>query len=48
MLKYFSNLKNKEIAEILKIGEKTVSSSHSKALKKLRKKIPKYFLAVFF
>lgn len=48
MLKYFSNLKNKEIAEILKIGEKTVSSSHSKALKKLRKKTPNYFLAVFF
>lgn len=48
MLKYFSNLKNKEIAETLTIGEKSVSSSLSKALKKLRKKTPNYFFAVFF
>lgn len=35
-LKFFSDFTNKEIAEIQKVGEKTVSSNISKALKKIK------------
>ena len=39
MMRFQNGLKNKEIAEILKIEEKSVSSSIAKALKTLRSKL---------